>query len=124
MTTKTIDSTVSQLLQDDSSVEYVDPKENPICKKQSDNSLFNFHAEHNGEACIESLRPEDRGTENHFRFTAALLVKHWKTTFKAFQMTGNSVRRISAVLKKYQLLTGNFMRRTWRNIENMKRICV
>lgn len=53
MTTKTIDSTVPQLLQD--------------------NSLFNFNAEHNGEACIESLKPEDAHTPNAFRFTIAML---------------------------------------------------
>lgn len=53
MTTKTIDSTVPQLLQD--------------------NSLFNFDAEHNGEACIESLKPEDAHTPNAFRFTIAML---------------------------------------------------
>lgn len=35
--------------------------------------LFNFNAEHNGEACIESLRPEDRGTERQFWFTVAML---------------------------------------------------
>lgn len=35
--------------------------------------LFDFNSEHNGEACIESLRPEDRGTENQFRFTVAML---------------------------------------------------
>ena len=35
--------------------------------------LFDFHAEHNGEACIESLDPKDRGTERRFRFTRALL---------------------------------------------------
>ena len=34
---------------------------------------FDFHAEHNGEACIESLRPEDRGTERQFWFTIAML---------------------------------------------------
>lgn len=33
MTTKTLDTTVSQLLQDDSSVEYVAPEENPIALK-------------------------------------------------------------------------------------------
>lgn len=53
MTTKTIDSTVPQLLQD--------------------NSLFNFDAEHNGEACIESLKPEDAHTPNAFRFTIAMM---------------------------------------------------
>lgn len=53
MTTKVVDSTVSQLLQD--------------------NSLFNFNAEHNGEACIESLKPEDAHTPNAFRFTIAMM---------------------------------------------------
>ena len=36
-------------------------------------SLFDFNAIHNGEACIESLDPKDRGTERQFRFTRALL---------------------------------------------------
>ena len=35
--------------------------------------LFDFHAEHNGEACIESLKPEDAHTPNAFRFTIAML---------------------------------------------------
>ena len=35
--------------------------------------LFDFNAEHNGEACIESLRPEDAHTPNAFRFTIAML---------------------------------------------------
>ena len=35
--------------------------------------LFDFNAVHNGEACIESLDPKDRGTERQFRFTRALL---------------------------------------------------
>lgn len=78
MTTKTFDSTVSELIQDNSSVEYVAPETNPIattpkCDVESVNALFDFNAEHNGESCIESLRPEDRGTENQFRFTVAML---------------------------------------------------
>ena len=36
-------------------------------------SLFNFKAEHNGEACIESLDTKDRGTERQFWFTVAML---------------------------------------------------
>ena len=36
-------------------------------------ALFDFNAVHNGEACIESLKPEDRGTERQFWFTRALL---------------------------------------------------
>ena len=35
--------------------------------------LFDFNAKHNGEACIESLRPEDARTPNAFRFTIAML---------------------------------------------------
>ena len=35
-------------------------------------ALFDFNAEHNGEACIESLDPKDKGTERQFRFTRAL----------------------------------------------------
>ena len=80
MTTKTFDTTVSQLLQDDSSVEYVAPEKNPLTTIQTEpknlasaNQLFDFHAVHNGEACIESLDPKDRGTERRFRFTRALL---------------------------------------------------
>ena len=80
MTTKTLYSTISQIPQDDSSVEYVDARENPISTVQNDvknltslTPLFDFHAVHNGEACIESLNPKDRGTERQFRFTRALL---------------------------------------------------
>ena len=73
-----LDSTISSSLQDYSSVEYVEPQKNPISTipnvgKTYANSLFDFHAVHNGEACIESLDPKDRGTERRFRFTRALL---------------------------------------------------
>lgn len=77
-----LDSTVSQLNQDNSSVEYVEPQDDPIATihpdvesrtKLSDTSLFDFNAVHNGEACIESFDPKDRGTERQFRFTRALL---------------------------------------------------
>lgn len=75
-----LDSTISTLNQDNSSVEYVDSHENSIATVQTDvknltsaNSLFDFHATHNGEACIESLDPKDRGTERQLRFTRALL---------------------------------------------------
>ena len=75
-----LDSTVSQLLQDNSSIEYVAPEKNPLTTIQTEpknlasvTPLFDFHAVHNGEACIESLDPKDRGTERQFRFTRALL---------------------------------------------------
>ena len=80
MTTELLDSTVSVHDQELSSVEYVDSHENSIAHVQTDvknltsaNPLFDFHATHNGEACIESLDPKDRGTERRFRFTRALL---------------------------------------------------
>lgn len=80
MTTKTIDSTVPRLLQDNSAVEYVDSQKNPIATIPNETKnlgsvtpLLDFNAEHNGEACIESLDPKDRGTERQFRFTRALL---------------------------------------------------
>ena len=67
MTTKTFDSTVSQLLQDNSSVEYIDSHENPIATIPnetqncvSSNPLFDLHAEHNGEHCIASLERHKR----------------------------------------------------------------
>ena len=75
-----LDSTVSNSLRDNSSVEYVAPETNPLTTIQTEpknlasvNQLFDFHAVHNGEACIESLDPKDRGTERQFRFTRALL---------------------------------------------------
>ena len=77
-----LDSTIPTLNQDKSSVEYIEPQDDPIATiqtdvesrtKLSDTSLFDFHAVHNGEACIESLRPEDRGTERQFWFTVAMM---------------------------------------------------
>ena len=35
--------------------------------------LFDLNAKHNGEACIESLDPKDRGTERQFWFTVAMM---------------------------------------------------
>ena len=91
MTTKTIDSTVSQLLQDNSSVEYIDSQENPISTVQTDvknltsaNSLFDLHAEHNGEHCIASLDPKDTG-ENRFWFTVAMLVAIYKESIQTIR---------------------------------------
>lgn len=62
MTTKTVCTLVPSVNQEISaSVESVSASD------------FNFNAVHNGEACIESLRPEDKGTERQLRFTRALL---------------------------------------------------
>lgn len=91
MTTRVLDSTVSQLLQDNSSVEYVDARENPIATTQRGgetpiNELFDFNAKHNGEACIESLKPEDRGTERQFWFTVAMMCV-------IFECSADTIRR-------------------------------
>ena len=43
---------------------------NPLAVK-GDN--FNFNAKHNGIQCIESLNPEDKGTERQFWFTRQML---------------------------------------------------
>ena len=46
--------------------------------------LFDFNAEHNGEACIESLDPKDRGTERQFRI---FKVVKFLTTSKKFDQS-------------------------------------
>lgn len=100
MTTKVVDSTVSQLLQDNSSVEYIDPKERPIATIPTEtknlvsaNSLFDFNATHNGEACIESLDPKDRGTERQFWFTVAMMCV-------IFECSADTIRRRVGTLVK------------------------
>ena len=37
------------------------------------NTDFDLKAEHNGESCIESLKPEDKGTERQYWFTSKML---------------------------------------------------
>lgn len=44
-----------------------------VVSSNSQELSFDFNAEHNGETCIESLRPEDARTPNAFRFTIAML---------------------------------------------------
>lgn len=39
----------------------------------SSSSIFNFNAEHNGVQCIQSLKPEDQGTEHQVWFTRQML---------------------------------------------------
>lgn len=63
-------STNENLVQDNSNVS---PETNTIATTTHSEQLFDFNAEHNGEACIESFDPKDRGTERQFRFTRALL---------------------------------------------------
>ena len=80
--TELLDNTISDILQDNPAVEYVEPRENPIAtipnegtsgRKSADTSLFNFSAEHNGIQCIESRDPKDRGTDRQFWFTVAMM---------------------------------------------------
>lgn len=70
MTTNVVDSTVyptSSIFFDSDDLS----ESNPLAVKRDG---FNFNAKHNGVGCIESLSPEDRGTENQFWFTAQMFV--------------------------------------------------
>lgn len=94
MTTKYFDSTVSELIQDDSSVEYVAPETNP---------LFDFKAEHNGVQCIESLKPEDRGTERQYWFSVKFL-------YEAFEVTDKTIRnKLERLEKLGEISNCNFL---------------
>ena len=53
--------------------------------------LFDFNAKHNGEACIESLRPEDRGTERQFWFTVAMMCV-------IFECSAGTIRRVETLV--------------------------
>ena len=106
MTTKTFDSTVSQLLQD----QHVAPEANPLdiipnetqnCV--SSNPLFDFHAEHNGVQCIESLKPEDRGTERQYWFSVKFL-------YEAFEVTDKTIRnKLERLEKLGEISNCNFL---------------
>ena len=67
-------------------------------------ALFDFNAEHNGIECIESLRPEDRGTEHQFWFTRQMLAK-------CFDFHRDSVtNHVEALVKRGVLeVTKNFV---------------
>ena len=55
--------------------------------------LFDLNARHNGEACIESLKPEDRGTERQFWFTVALLVSIYNESDQTIRNNVESLYR-------------------------------
>lgn len=55
-----------------------------VCR--TNDCLFNFNAEHNGVQCIESTKPEDRGSENQFWFTAKMLAT-------IFECSDDTIRR-------------------------------
>ena len=106
MTTKTFDSTISQLLQD----QHVAPEANPLdiipnetqnCV--SSNPLFDFQAEHNGVQCIESLKPEDRGTERQYWFSVKFL-------YEAFEVTDKTIRnKLERLEKLGEISNCNFL---------------
>lgn len=96
MTTKTFDSTVSQLLQDDSSVEYVEPQDDPISTVQ--NSDLIFGQKHNGidcALCPTAKRACDRA------WLSAKQVENWskmsKTTMWRWLEKLEKARRIASV---------------------------
>ena len=110
MTTKTLDTTVSKLLQDNSSVECVDVQKNPIATIQTEpknlasvTTLFDFNAEHNGVQCIESLKPEDRGTERQYWFSVKFL-------YEAFEVTDKTIRnKLERLEKLGEISNCNFL---------------
>ena len=110
MTTKVVDSTVSQILQDNSSVEYVAPEKNPIATVLTEtknlvsaNPLFDFKAEHNGVQCVESLKPEDRGTERQYWFSVKFL-------YEAFEVTDKTIRnKLERLEKLGEISNCNFL---------------
>lgn len=73
MTTTIIDSTVSPVSSTEKHPVEISPLEEQLPATVPSKPAFNFNAVHNGEACIESLDPKDKGTERQFRFTRALL---------------------------------------------------
>lgn len=59
----------------------------------NEDCLFNFNAEHNGVQCIESTRPEDRGTESQYWFTAKMLATIFECSYDTIK------RRIDTLVK-------------------------
>ena len=84
-------TTNENLVQDNSSIEYVSPETNPITPVQTETKnlvsvtpLFDSNATHNGEACIASLDPKDE-RENKFWFTVAMLVAIYNESDKTIR---------------------------------------
>ena len=110
MQAEMLDSTISQNPQDNSSVEYVAPETNPIATIPnetqncvSSNPLFDFKAEHNGVQCIESLKPEDRGTERQYWFSVKFL-------YEAFEVTDKTIRnKLERLEKLGEISNCNFL---------------
>ena len=96
MTTKTFDSTVSQILQDDSSVEYVAPEKNPTTTVQNDELIFGQkHNDIDCALCPTAKRACDRA------WVTAKQVENWSgmSTTTLWRWLGKleKARRISLV---------------------------
>ena len=104
MTTKTFDSTVSQLLQDDSSAEYVAPEKNPLTTIQNSDLIFGQkHNDIDCALCPTAKRACDRA------WVTAKQVENWskmsKTTLWRWLERLEKARRISTVsdLKQWSI---------------------
>lgn len=62
--------------------------------------LFDFNAEHNGVKCIESLRPEERGTENQFWWTIVGFVSVFDESERTIRNNVNSLIEDEEVSEK------------------------
>ena len=93
MTTKTFDSTVSQILQDDSSVEYVAPETNPLTTIQTSQLVFGQkHNDIDCATCPTAKRACDRA------WVTAKQIEEWskmsKTTLWRWLERIEKARRI------------------------------
>ena len=102
MTTKTFDSTISQIPQDDSSVEYVAPEKNPITTIQTNELIFGHT--HNGVKCAvcpTAKRACDRA------WVTAKQIENWsemsKTTLWRWFEKLEKARRIQSVSDMKQI---------------------
>ena len=102
MTTELLDSTVSQLLQDNSAVEYVDARENPIATVQNSDLIFGHT--HNGvkcAACPTAKRACDRA------WFSAKQIEEWskmsKTTLWRWLEKLENASRIQSVSDMKQI---------------------
>ena len=96
MTTKTFDSTVSQLLQDDSSAEYVAPEKNPLTTIQNSDLIFGQkHNDIDCALCPSAKRACDRA------WVTAKQIENWsgmpKKTLWRWLEKLEKARRIASV---------------------------
>ena len=102
MTTKTFDSTVSQILQDNSSVEYIDAQENPITTIQNSDLIFGQkHNDIDCALCPTAKRACDRA------WVTAKQIENWsgmsKMTLWRWLERIEKARRIQSVSDMIQI---------------------